>query len=156
MADEQPTKSPVKKIVILWGVVLLSIVAIGWFAFPWRLAGSRPEAEAHATSAVTKIQAALARYNATERTFPSSLEALAAAGRDASQEAESGRYNVQYTAGSPDSDGRIRSYTLIARAANYGYLNLFSDETGVIRGTRENRTATGQDPPIKSNSAQKP
>jgi hypothetical protein len=156
VANEQPRKSPVTKIVILWGVVLLSIVAIAWFAFPWRLAGSRPEAEAHAVAAVAKLQAALAAYNATERTFPSSLDALGAAARAALEEAESGRYNVQYTPASPDSDGRIRSYTLTARAGNYGYLNLVSDESGVIRGTRENRAATGQDPPVKSNPAQKP
>jgi type II secretory pathway pseudopilin PulG len=156
IADEQPSKSPLKKVVILWGVVFVSIVGIAWFAFPWRLAGSRPEAEAHAMAAVAKIQAALATYNGTEQTYPSSLEVLGAASRDASQEAESGRYNVQYAAGSPDSDGRIRSYTLIARAGNYGYLNVFSDETGIIRGTRENRAATGQDPPVKRNAASKP
>jgi hypothetical protein len=153
---EQPRKSSWKKIVILWGAVLLSIVAIAWFAFPWRLAGSKPDAETHAIAAIMKIQAELATYDATEGSFPSSLEPLGAAARDASQEAESGRYTLQYTPGTPDANSRIMTYTLAARAGNYGYLNLFSDESGVVRGTHENRPATAQDAAIKTNPQANP
>jgi hypothetical protein len=153
---EQPQKAPLRRIVILWGVVLLSVVGIAWFAFPWRLAGSKPDAERHAIAAMMKIQEALGAYHASEGAFPSSLEALGAAARDASREAESGRYTVQYTPGSQTPDSRITTYTLTARAGNYGYVNLYLDETGVFRGTRDNRSATAQDPPIQSDLAKNP
>jgi hypothetical protein len=142
-------KSSLTKIVIAWAAVLASIAAIAWFALPWRLAGSKPDAESHAVAAITEIQTALNRYQASEGTFPPSLETLGAAARDASQKAQSGRYSLQYTPGTPEADGRVRTYTLTARAGNYGYVNLFADEAGAIRGTREDRLATAQDPPIK-------
>ena len=94
------------------------------------------------------LQHSLAAYEASEHSFPASLEALASAAREASREAEAGRYTIQYMPGKPRSDGRIISYTLTARAGNYAYLNLFADVTGQIHGTRENRLATAQDPVI--------
>ncbi len=84
----------------------------------------------------------------------SSLWANAA--QEALQEAQSGRYSLQYTPGSPESDGRVKSYTLTARAGNYGYVNLFADETGIIHGTRENRAASAADPRIDSVSSSAP
>jgi len=144
------------KVVILLAVVLLSLVVIAWFALPWRLGGSKAEAESHGIAAVTELQQALVRYQATERTFPSSLEALGAAARDASQQAQSGRYTLQYMPGKAEPDGRITSYALTARAGNYGYLNYFADETGQVHGTRENRAASAQDPLIETNAPGNP
>ena len=143
-----PPKKSTRRIVILWAIVLLSLVAIGWFALPWRLAGSKPEAEAHAAAAVTKLEQALAAYQATEGDFPSSLEALGADARDAFLEAQSGRYTLQYTPGNPGPNGRVKTYSLTARAGNYGYLNFFIDETGILRATHEDRLATAADPRI--------
>ncbi|MCL5286535.1 MAG: hypothetical protein M1453_00865 [Acidobacteria bacterium] len=60
-------------------------------------------------------------------------------------------YNFVYTAGPPDKEGRIMSYTVVARPATAGVSgnsNFFTDETGVIRATKENRAANGNDPPI--------
>ncbi len=146
-----PRKRSVTKIVVLWSVVLLSLVLISWLALPWHLGGTKSEAEAHALAAITELQQALASYQASERAFPSSLEPLGTAARDASQKAESGRYTLQYTPGKPDSDGRITSYTLTARAGNYGYVNLFVEESGLIHATRENRPASAQDPVVEPN-----
>jgi hypothetical protein len=143
---EKPRKKSLRKVLILWGIVFSSITAVAWFALPWRLAGSKSEAEAHAISAVTALQQALATYQTTEGTFPSSLEPLGAVGRAALQNAEAGRYTLQYTPGKLEGDGRVKTYALTARAGNYGYLNLFTDETGAIRTTREDRAAIPQDP----------
>lgn len=143
-----PRKKSAKKIVILWAVVLFSLVAIAWFALPWRLAGSKPESEAHAAGAIAQLQQALAAYQSTEGGFPSSLEPLGPRTRDALQEAQSGRYTLQYTPGNPESNSRVKTYSLTARAGNYGYLNFFTDETGVLRATRDNRAATAGDPRI--------
>lgn len=136
------------KVLILYGLILSSIAAIGWFAFPWGLAGSKSVAEAHGIGAIAGLQKALGDYQATEGTFPSSLESLGGAARAASQNAQAGDYTLQYTPGKPDPDGRVKTYALTARAGNYGYLSLFTDETGTIRVTREDRAATAQDPPM--------
>jgi hypothetical protein len=153
---EKPRKKSPTRVVVLWAVVLLSLAGIAWFAFPWRLAGSKPEAEAHAIAAITELQQALNAYQTSEVTFPSAIESLGEHGQEALQEAQSGRYSLQYTPGSPESDGRVKSYTLTARAGNYGYVNLFADETGVIHGTRENRAASAADPRIDSVSLKAP
>lgn len=133
---------------IFLALIVSSIIAISWFAFPWRMAGSKSVAEAHGIGAIAGLQKALGDYQATEGTFPSSLEPLGGAARAASQNAQNGHYALQYTPGKPDPDGRVKSYALTARAGNYGYLSLFTDETGTIRATREDRAATAQDPPM--------
>jgi len=48
----------------------------------------------------------------------------------------------------PQTDGRITKYTLSARPEKYGNCgthSFFTDETGVVRYTNENRAATAQD-----------
>ena len=55
-----------------------------------------------------------------------------------------------YRAGKPDATGKITTYTLSVRPVKWheGLWNFFDDETGIIRGTTENRAATASDPPI--------
>ncbi len=54
-----------------------------------------------------------------------------------------------YTPGSPDADGRIRIYSLSTRTSVCkGARNFFTDQSGVIRATTENRPATPNDPAI--------
>jgi len=136
------------KVVVALSLIATSIAAIAWFAFPWRMAGSKSVAEAYGIGAIAGLQKALSDYQAAEGTFPSLLESLGSAAVAEARNAQSGRYTLQYTPGRPGPDGRVRTYTLTARAGNYGYLNLFADETGIIRVTREDRAATAQDPPM--------
>jgi hypothetical protein len=59
------------------------------------------------------------------------------------------RYSITMAAASPDSDGRIRRYTLIARPQRFGKdetRSFFTDESGAFHATSENRTPTVQDP----------
>jgi hypothetical protein len=147
-----PAKKPsATRITLILGIVLTIFWAVAWFAIPWRLAGSKPEAQAHARDGLAVVQGALAAYQGSEGSFPSSLEALGDGVRAAAQKVQSGHYTLQYTPGKPDADGRIESYALIARAGNFGYLNFYTDESGVFRVTAENRAATVQDPPLKGN-----
>ncbi len=53
---------------------------------------------------------------------------------------------MEYTPGPAGADGRVHNYILLARPGNYGYRNFYTDESGVLRATRENRAATAQDP----------
>ena len=58
-------------------------------------------------------------------------------------------YRFNYAPGEPDSSGRIGSYTIAARPIQYGHptrASFFTDESGVIRLTREDRNATAADP----------
>lgn len=60
-------------------------------------------------------------------------------------------YRFTYKAATPDAKGQITSYTVCAQPIErHEHLrrSFFTDETGVIRQTDEDRCATAQDPPI--------
>jgi hypothetical protein len=60
-------------------------------------------------------------------------------------------YNFIYTPGPRDAQGRIVRYTVVARPATpgvSGQRSFFTDETGVLRATLDDRPATVSDPPI--------
>jgi hypothetical protein len=149
--DVKPAGKNTTRIVLLWGTLLAILWAIAWFALPWRLAGTKPSAEAHARDSLAAVRETLMAYHASEGTFPPSLEALGDPVRAAAQKAQSAHYTLQYTPGKPNAEGRVKTFTLIARPGNFGYLNFFTDETGVFRATNEDRPATAQDPPLKPN-----
>lgn len=60
-------------------------------------------------------------------------------------------YDFTYTPGPPDAKGVITTYTASARQVVFGksgYGNHFTDQTGILRKTEEDRPATAQDPPL--------
>ena len=65
----------------------------------------------------------------------------------AAQLAQSVNYQIQYTPGPVDATGAIRSFSLQARAGNYGFRNFYLDDSGILRATGESRAATSEDPP---------
>jgi hypothetical protein len=59
-------------------------------------------------------------------------------------------YRLTYRA-APDADGIIRHYSVVARPIKYlgeGTPSFFTDQSGVIRSTNEDRDATVSDPPL--------
>jgi len=60
-------------------------------------------------------------------------------------------YIYTYRPGPKDAPGQIKTYTVTARPMKWqkGVLSVFTDQTGVIRVTKENRAANGKDPAIK-------
>ena len=144
-------KSSPTRIILILGIVVAFLWAVAWFAVPWRITGSKLESEARARGALAAIQSVLAAYQASEGGFPPSLDALGDRVRAAAQEAQSANYTLDYAPSKPDASGRIRSYALTARAGKFGYLNFYTDESGVFRVTAEGRAATIQDPPFKGN-----
>jgi uncharacterized protein HemX len=149
-AAEPPKKSGIGKRLMLWAIVLAMLLAIMWFAVPWRMSGSKSAAESQAREAIASLQAALSAYQASERSFPQTLEPLGDRARQAAQAAQAVHYDLQYIAGSSDSDGQRKTYSLSARAGNFGYLNFYTDETGVLHVTAEDRPATSNDPALKA------
>ncbi len=60
-------------------------------------------------------------------------------------------YTFAYTAGPKDASGHVKTYTVVAGPANFGgrrIVSYFTDESGVIRQTDEDRPATAKDPPV--------
>lgn len=150
--DAKPARKSTTRILLSWGILLAILWAIAWFSFPWRLAGTKPTAEANARGALAAVREALMNYQASEGSFPASLESLGDSVRAAAQKAQSARYTLEYLPGKPDPEGRVKTFTLLARPGNFGYLNFYTDETGVFRATSKDRPATAQDPPFKPTS----
>jgi type II secretory pathway pseudopilin PulG len=143
-----PKKSSYMRVVLVCGILLAILWAIAFFAVPWKLSGSKSDAEARARESIAAIQQAISSYQQSEGSVPPSLETLGDSVRKAAQSAQLTHYTLQYTPGKPDPAGRIAAYTLTARAGNFSFLSFYTDESGALRATREDRAATVQDPPI--------
>src|SRR5229473_546614 len=146
-----PPRPSLQKILIRWslvlGVLLAAIWSFLWFVVPERQGNPTSVAEEHAVQALRELRAALMVYGLAEgAAYPRQIEALGDRAREAAQLAQSVTYQIQYTPGPVEADGRIRTYALQGRAGNYGFRNFYMDESGILRATRENRLATAQDP----------
>lgn len=149
LAPETRKKSRSPKLIISVVVAVAGIWAIIWFALPLRLQDPRAAAERSALEAVQSLQHQLASYENGASAYPNSLESLGEPARDAAQSAMSGGYSIHYAPAQLDANGNPHAFTLIAVPRNYGYESIFTDQSGVIRVTRDNRPATVQDPPLK-------
>lgn len=114
--------------------------------------------EASAVGSLRTINVAQVEYARThpDKGFASSLAELGPGSGDLiSPVLASGRKNSYVfilTAAPPDSQGRIFRYSVIARPQHYGKNsrhNFFTDESGVLRFTTENRAGTVQDPALQ-------
>ncbi len=144
-------KSNAPRATLILAIVVTVLWAVAWFALPWRFSGVKPDSQAHARDSLAAIQEVLTNYQRSEGGFPPSLDALGDRVRAAEQKAQSAHYTLQYTPGEPSPDGHIKSYALIASSRNSGYLNFYTDQSGVFRVTAEGRPATDQDPLLKGN-----
>lgn len=143
---------PMRSILMRWGI-LLGIIGFGlwgflWYVMPAQHSDASRVAEARVASAMNGLHAVLMSYSAAQPggSFPNSLEPLGNPARDALQFAQAEGYQIQYTPAPPGVDGAIRTYVLQARPGNFGYRSFYSDESGQLHVTRENRAATVQDP----------
>jgi len=87
-------------------------------------------------------------YAAQHRgSYSPTLEALKPLGQPSTK-----AYTFTYTPGPQGADGKIKTYTLIARPTapcpSRCSCSFFLDETGTVRKTKENRPATVHDPPL--------
>jgi hypothetical protein len=153
--SEVPAKPPPtrRKRVIRWTIFLTILLGSLW-GFLWFVMAPRSgkptlQAESQALDSLTQVQAALASYaQAMSGAYPNTLDPLGPAVRVAAQNAQSFGYQMQYTPGLPSADGAIRSYALAATAGNHGYRSFYTDESGALHVTREERAATSSDPTL--------
>ncbi|MHB8542295.1 MAG: hypothetical protein ACYDCD_15340 [Candidatus Acidiferrales bacterium] len=148
-APKPAKKRSAMKLVVGIAIVVLGIWGIIWFALPLRFENPRPAAEKAALTSLRELRKDLGVYQNGAGSFPDSLETLGQPATDAAQEAMLGGYALRYTPGQLDADGNAHAYALIALPRNYGYRSFYTDQTGVIRATRDNRPATPQDPAVK-------
>ncbi len=156
-APEDPAqpqkKTPLYKTVLRYAVLLAAMWGFLWYVLPERRGQEAAAiAELRAVEALRRTRDVLAAYAAAQGgVFPKQLESLPgesfAQVREAAQTAQREGYRLEYAA-AESADGEPRHFVLLARPGNYSYRNFFLDETGVIRGTKENRPATAQDTPI--------
>jgi type II secretory pathway pseudopilin PulG len=137
-----------------WGAVV-GVIALGLYLFVWfvlpEYSSTEParRSEARAEQALRAMQTSLENYaRANGGNYPTSIEALAAAARAPVQAALEAGYTLTYAPGSPGSGADVRTYTLQARPARYGLRSYFTDQSGGIHFTRENRAAIASDPTL--------
>jgi hypothetical protein len=150
--DAPAAKPSLQKILLRWGVLLgvllAAIWSFLWFVVPERQGNPTTQAEARAVESLREVRTALSDFAATQNgVYPRQFEALGEPVRTAAQLAQSVNYQIQYVPGPPEPDGSIRSYAIQARAGNYGFRSFYTDNTGIVRATSENRPATAQDSP---------
>jgi len=139
-----------------WGKAI-GIVAIGigvmagilWSNLGTPSVSPAVEAAGIAAKSLRDLREALSDYALSAKdTYPSSLEGLRDRARQPAEAAQTAGYNLQYTAGPPSSDGAVRSFVIQAQSKNSDFLNLYVDESGIVRATPAGRVATAQDPPF--------
>ncbi len=135
---------------ILLGIVAVSLWGFLWFVMTPQTGNTAHQSELHAILALNDLRSALVSYASAQgvESFPNSLEPLGDPARAAAQFARSAGYQIEYNPAPAGADGTIRGYTMLARPGNFGYRNFYSDESGIVRATRENRPATAEDPPL--------
>jgi hypothetical protein len=153
--EEKPKKKlSTRQILLRWALLLAILLGALW-SFVWFVAsphtGTGPaQAETSAVAALDEVHALLSNYAAAQGgAYPKTLEPLGPLARQAAQMAQAQGYEVQYTPGPPDANSVIHSYTLEARPDSFGYRSFYTDVSGLVRATSENRAATSSDPPIQ-------
>lgn len=143
------------QLLLIWGGVT-AVVALGLYLFVWLVlpeysgTASPKRAEARAVESLQALQAALNSYAAAEGgRYPETLEPLGERAQAVARAALEGGYTLQYAAGAGGAAGGAgRTYALTARPSRYGLRSYYTDQSGVIRSTPENRAPSASDAPL--------
>jgi hypothetical protein len=112
--------------------------------------------EASAVGSILRLGQCLDSAQNPEQGLPPSLESMGPAGSNCidAHLASGARlgYTFRYTPGAAEASKPVTRFTVSARPLRYGRTgkrSFFSDESGIIRATEEQRPATADDPPVE-------
>jgi len=139
--------------------VWISLIGLPLLVLPWMLAPRIESPELSAVGTLRTIARAQRDYATAHprQGFAPSLKALGPAPGAGlvdpviASGVKNG-YVFSLQQGIPEEDGRILKYSLLAapvKRPNCGTHSFFTDETGTLRYTKENRTASADDPPLE-------
>jgi type IV pilus assembly protein PilA len=150
---------------VTFAIYLALFIAVPAFVLPLVKIPPRVSNQSSAVGSLRTLNNAEVTYSSTYTTgFSATLLALGPAADGATETAsaaglidsslasgKAGKYTLTYTV-SRDAAGNITAYTTSARpiidCRRPNFPSFFTDESGVIRGTDENRPATVHDPPL--------
>jgi len=151
--NPQPLPNPVRVVqkwqlmAIVIVVFVLSLGVILWNNFGETPISPGSQAAGIAAKSLWKLREALSTYAlATEGTYPKTLNSLGEGVSLAQQTAQAAGYRLEYIPKSARGETALRGFVILARPEESSFLNLRIDETGVVRATEENRSATAWDP----------
>lgn len=152
-AEAEPAaRSSVARRIAVWGVMIAAVWVFLWFVLPERSVHVAEQAEARGIKAVEAARDALRAHMETNGSYPATLDGLAASNynqvREAARRAQAEGYGLEYAPGPAAEGGNIRTFAVVARSGKHSFRNFFMNESGMIRWTRENRSATATDPPL--------
>jgi hypothetical protein len=136
-----------------WSVMLVILAGIGCLSgILWHNLGA-PTPDAHSAMAEVIAQSLrgvrdeLSNYMLSHATYPISLESMNDQVDNLLKSAERADYKIFYVPNPASHNGPL-GFEIIARPNRSDYINLYVDESGIVRTTRENRPATKQDPQL--------
>lgn len=130
-------------------IAIFCLAGILWFNFGGHTISQTVEAAQTAAKSLRDLREALSTYALSAKdSYPPALDSLGDRLSRAAQTASSAGYKLTYIPRSSSSDGIFRGFVLLARPEKSSYLNLYIDESGVVRATAENRPANSFDPPL--------
>jgi hypothetical protein len=141
-------------------VYLLILLFIVTFPLPASLRARPLVREIAAVDTIKKLNKCTAAYssNHPERGFPAGLDLMAGC-IDMDRASWKSDYEFSYRPGTADTTGRIEGYAVSGRPRRYGrsgVTSFLSDGTGDIRWTKEDRSATPDDPLIEEDQSLPP
>jgi hypothetical protein len=150
-----PQPPTAKSVAREWGLAIVVLAAFaGGIAgillhnLGWQSTTPAAEAAEIAAKSLRDIREALSTYALFAKDeYPATLDALGGVTSAPKEAALNAEYKLVYSLQPPSNDGAHRSFVLLARPEKNNYLNLYIDESGMVRATTENRPATGEDPP---------
>ena len=139
-----------------WGSVIVAIaifagcmLGILWHYFGGLRASPTAQAAEVAAQTLRDVRVELSAYSLYAKDeYPATLDSLGALAAQSAETARGAGYKLFYIPRPSSSDKGFRSFVLLARPDNGAYMNLYVDESGVVRATTENRPATSLDPPF--------
>lgn len=133
-------------------VILSAVLCLGgilWFNLGGHTISPALEAAETAAKSLRDVREVLSTYAlSATNSYPPALDPFADHLSQAMHTASSAGYKLTYSPRSSSRDGSFSGFVLLARPGKSSYLNLYVDESGVVRATAENRPATRFDPPL--------